>query len=105
MRQNILAMIILTLVVSTGAISVVGLLKDFSTGATVTRTSSVRGRNMCCCSVERFDFSGNSIGTEIHNVKASSRGGHTDAGCLNRCDLYFGSNRRARRQINTAYAC
>jgi len=101
MKEKAVMVAVLIGVMLVGLIAVVGLMKEI-TGKTI-QTTRHFGSRSCCCEIERFDYSGNSIGTEIHPLRVKTSGQLTQ--CNNRCQInYKGGTKRGRRSV-VGYPC
>jgi len=102
MNEKTIMVGILLSVLAVGLVGTVKLTAE-QTGQVV-RTTVHQPRGGCCCEIEKFDYYGTPIGTEIHPLRVKSAQARTDSACNNRCGIHFGKSKRGRKQVS-GFAC
>ncbi len=99
MAEKAILVATLFAVLAVGLIAVAGL--SNMQAVAVIQTTTFQEKRMCACQIEQFDFTGLSMGREIHQVRARTRQAHTNEACNTRCGTMYG---RGSRRIVTGWA-
>ena len=82
MNTKTITVLVYLAVIIVAIVAVVGLSK---TGLVTTPMTE----RYCACTIERFDYYGNAIGTSIISIKGEHNTPHTNENCNTRCEQRF----------------
>lgn len=97
MTEKTISLVVVLTLLGVGTVATIGL-----TGAN-TGYALLPARG-CDCVIEKYDYYGNVIGTQIQPIRVKSAQALTEAGCNNRCEIMFGRARAhyaAKRTFGT----